>query len=112
VGGKKMIFDIQSRISEYLELIEAIREQVDDPATVVAILHELRNDMRAEEMRQTKNYTSTGVLPATDAQLSYLKKLGGHVTEHRPTRNQASKMIGELQLKKPVLLEKMPMRIP
>jgi len=108
-----MIIDVQSKISEYLELIDAIKEQIDDPATALAILPEIRKDMRAAEMRQGNNYSSTGDLPATDAQLNFLKQLGGKVPPQGLTRNQASRMIDELQMKKtPVTVEKMPMRRP
>ena len=109
-----MRFDVQSKISEYLELIEAIKEQVDDPATAFAILPEIRKDMRVAEMRQGNNYSSTGDLPATDAQLNFLKQLGGQIPPQGLTKNQASSMITELQTvkKTPVTVEKMPMRRP
>ncbi|MGD0572451.1 MAG: hypothetical protein ABSB11_05465 [Sedimentisphaerales bacterium] len=108
-----MRFDEQSKISEYLELIEAIKEQVDDPATALAILPEIRKDMRAAEMRQGNNHSSTADLPASEAQIAYIKNLGGHFPPQGLTRNQASRMIDELQTKKtPVTVEKMPMRRP
>jgi hypothetical protein len=109
-----MIIDVQSKIGEYLELIEAIKEQIDDPATALAILPEIRKDMRAAEMRQGNNHSSTGDLPATDAQLNFMKQLGGRIPEQGLTRSQASRMIDELQTvrKTPVTVEKMPMRRP
>jgi hypothetical protein len=94
---KKMIIDVQSKISEYLELIEAIREEVDDPLAAMTILQELRKDMRSEEIRQNRPYVSTGDLPATEAQIGYVKRLGGDVPEKGMTRSQASKLIDELQ---------------
>jgi hypothetical protein len=72
-----MRFDVQSKISEYLELIEAIKEQTDDPATALAILPEIRKDIRAAELRQGNNHSSTGDYPATDSQLVFIRKLGG-----------------------------------
>lgn len=56
---KKTRFDLQSRIGEYLELFNAIRERIDDPLIAIAILHEIRKDMRAEKMQQSKRYAST-----------------------------------------------------
>lgn len=104
-----MIIDIQTKIEEYLELIEAIRDKFDDPVTAMAVLQEIRKDARAEEIRRGRGFSSTGDLPATDAQIGYLKKLGGEVSEHGLTRNHASKMIEELQLKKgAVVVEKVP----
>jgi hypothetical protein len=109
-----MIIDIQSKIGEYLELIEAIKEQIDDPATAFAILPEIRKDMRAAEMRHGNGYSSASDLPATDNQLAYIRKLGGRIPEQGFTRNQASRMIDELQTvkKAPVTVEKLPKRRP
>ena len=108
-----MIIDIQTKINEYIELIDAISEQVDDRATAFAILPEIRKDMRAAEMRQGNNHSSTGDYPATDNQLAFIRKLGGKVPEQGLTRNQASKVIDELQVKKAaVVVEKAPVRKP
>ena len=108
-----MRFDVQSKISEYLELIDAIKDQIDDPAIALAILPEIRKDMRSAEMRQGSCYSSTGDLPASEAQIAYIKNLGGKIPEQGLTRNQASKMIDELQtVKKTSVVEKMPMRRP
>jgi hypothetical protein len=93
-----MRFDIQAKISEYLELIEAIKDQVEDPATALAILPEIRKDMRAAEMRQSSStFNSTGDLPATENQISFIRSLGGKMPEQGLTRNQASKVIEELE---------------
>lgn len=108
-----MRFDIQSKISEYLELIEAINEQVDDPATALAILPEIRKDMRSAEMRQQSSYSSTGDLPATDNQLFYIRKIGGKIPEQGLTRNQASKVISDLgEAKKTTEVFQAPVRRP
>jgi hypothetical protein len=107
-----MIIDVQSKISEYLELIDAIKEQIDDPATAFAILPEIRKDMRAAEMRRGNGYSSTSDLPATDNQLAYIRKLGGRIPEHGLTRDQASRMIDELQNKKTSEVFQAPVRRP
>jgi hypothetical protein len=92
-----MRFDVQTKVTEYLELIEAIKDQIDDPATALAILPEIRKDMRAAEMRHGTGYGSTDDLPATDNQLGYIRRLGGRIPEQGLTRNQASKIIGDLE---------------
>jgi len=101
-----MIIDVQTKISEYLELIEAIQEEVDDPVIALGILQELRKDIRAEEIRRGRGYSSTGDMPATEAQIGFLKKLGGQVPESGLTRNQASKLIDGLQAKKGAVVVK------
>jgi len=102
-----MIIDVQAKIGEYLELIEAIQEEFSDPTVAMAVLQELRKDSRAEEMRCGKGFSSTGDLPATNAQIGYLESLGGQVPQSGLTRNQASKMIDQLQAEKgTVVVEK------
>ena len=92
-----MIIDVQTKIGEYVELIEAIREEFDDPATAMAVLQELRKDARAEEIRHGRGFSSTGELPATEKQIGYLETLGGQVPQSGLTRSQASRLIDSLR---------------
>ena len=92
-----MIIDIQTKIGEYLELIEAIREEFDDPVTAMTVLQELRKDARSEEIRRGRGFSSTGELPATEKQISYLETLGGKVPQSGLTRSQASQLIDSLR---------------
>ena len=99
-GGKsKMIFDIQSKISEYFNLITAIKEQFNEPSEISAVLQEIRKDMRIAEMKEEKNSYSD--LPATERQIAYLKAYGSLVTKNIDidslTKQQASKLISESQ---------------
>jgi hypothetical protein len=108
-----MKIDIQTKIDEYLDLIQAISEHIENPALATAVLQEIRKDMRVEEMRQPRNYVATGDFPASDAQIAYLRKLGASIPEAGLTREHASKLITELQMKKQtVAVEKVPMRRP
>jgi hypothetical protein len=95
--NKKMIIDVQTKIGEYLELIEAIQEEFNDPVIAAAVLQELRKDARAEEIRHGRGFSSTGELPATEKQIGYLETLGGQVPQTGLTRSQASRLIDSLR---------------
>ncbi len=92
-----MTFDIQSKISEYFQLITAIKEQFDDPAEVLAVLQEIRKDMRFEKAQQQKSFSSD--YPATENQIAYLKAYGAIVTKNIDlnslTKQQASGLIDQ-----------------
>jgi hypothetical protein len=96
-GANKMISDIQNKISEYFQLITAIKEQFDDPAEVLAVLKEICQDMRAIEHQQQKSFNSD--LPATENQIAYLKTYGAIVTKNIDlnslTKQQASCLIDQ-----------------
>jgi len=97
-GGKsKMIFDIQSKISEYFNLITAIKEQFNEPSEISAVLQEICKDMRVAEMKEERNFNND--LPATERQIAYLKTYGAIVTKNVDidslTKQQASKLISE-----------------
>ena len=96
-GANTMISDIQSRISEYFQLITAIKEQFNDPAEVLAVLQEIRKDMRATEPQQQKSFNSD--LPATEKQIAYLKTYGAITTKNIDlnslTKQQASQLIDQ-----------------
>ena len=104
--------DLQSRIAEYIELIEVINKHISNPSIALIILQEICRDIRAAQKPNSSNRISRADLPATDRQLSYLKKLGSNIQQPELTREQASKLIGELLSKKPVSIEKLPVRIP
>jgi hypothetical protein len=93
---KKMEIDIRSKVKNYIELIETIKEQTDDDAVALAIFHEVMNDTRSENSSpKRKVYNSDS--PATDKQIEYLKKLGAHIPEQL-TRQQASDLIDHAQV--------------
>lgn len=107
-----MIIEIDGKIEEYIALYDAIHKHTKDVNMTIAILTEIRKDMRAAEMQQSR-FSSTGAFPATEGQLSYLKKLGVESTDGI-TRQEASKLIGEAKSKKANTENavRMPMRLP
>ena len=79
-----MEFDVQSKMSEYLELLEQIKQKTTDERTAVSVLQEISKDRRSaniREERQTKNAE-----PATSKQKQFMKKLNiqfpSNVTKH------------------------------
>ena len=92
-----MTFDIQSRISEYRELVAAISKQIDNTAIALAVMQEIRKDMREE----------------SNSNAAELSRLGSHIQQQVLTRNQASKLIADLDdsRKAPEVVE-IPFRIP
>jgi hypothetical protein len=95
--NEKMTIDIQTKIGEYIELIKAIQEEFNDPVIAMAVLHELRKDARAEEIRRGRGFSSKGELPATEKQIGYVETLGGQVPQSGLTRSQASRLIDSLR---------------
>jgi hypothetical protein len=95
--NEKMIIGIQTKIGEYLKLIEAIQEEFNDPVIAMAVLQEIRKDARAEEIRRGRGFSSTSELPATEKQIGYLETLGGQVPQSGLTRSQASRLIDSLR---------------
>jgi hypothetical protein len=75
---KKMDEDTQTRLDEYLGLLEDIKEKTRDEKTALALLQEISKDRRTEQIRierDTRNGGRNGDM-ATDRQKSFLKKLG------------------------------------
>jgi hypothetical protein len=88
----------QTKLDEYLGLLEDIREKTDDERTAMAILQEISKDRRTEQIRMeretrnnVRNGGRTGDL-ATDRQKSFLKKLGIEFAKDI-TKKQASFLI-------------------
>jgi hypothetical protein len=65
---KQTIFDLDSGVNEYRELIEAIKRQISDPAMAAVVLQEIRKDMRSSEIREKSYHSSPYSLPQTSAQ--------------------------------------------
>ncbi len=107
-----MIIEMDGKIEEYISLYTAIHKHTKDINMTIAILTEIRKDMRVAEMQQNR-FVGTGAFPATEGQLSYLKSLGIKETDGI-NRQEASKLIDEAKSKKvntetPV---RIPMRLP
>ena len=93
------------------DLLEKIRERTNNDTDSIAILREIREDERRQQMQEKK--VINGNLPATENQINYLKRLGMTEIPEDLNRDQASQMIDELKEKasyKKVL--KAPIRIP
>ena len=87
-----MKFDMQSKLDEYMRLLEQIKQKTQDERTAMSLLQELSRDRRSAEIREEKG--AEQVIPATEKQKNFMKKLGikfpGEVT-----KQEASVMIDE-----------------
>jgi hypothetical protein len=94
---KKMKFDVQSKLDEYLRLLEQIKQKTNDERTAVALLQEVSKDRRSAEIREereTKNGDTVDSQPATEKQKQFMKKLGIKFPA-TVTKQEASLMIDE-----------------
>jgi hypothetical protein len=90
--NEKMEFNVQSKMEEYLALLERIKERTEDERTAVSLLQEISKDRRSAEIREERGAQSNE--PATEKQKQFMKKLNirfpANVTKH-----EASAMIDE-----------------
>lgn len=87
-----MKFDVQSKMDEYLGLLEQIKQKTTDERTAVSILQEISKDRRSTEIpeeRETKNSE-----PATPKQKQFMKKLNIQFPAN-VTKQEASVLIDE-----------------
>jgi hypothetical protein len=94
---KKMKFDVQSKLDEYLRLLEQIKQKTTDERTAVALLQEVSKDRRSAEIREereTKSSDTNTSQPATEKQKQFMKKLGIKFPA-TVTKQEASLMIDE-----------------
>ena len=94
-----MANDINKRIEEYLTLFEGIRARTGDERSAVAILQEVKKDLRMAQMREERASNSNGNgqredAPATQKQRDYLRRLGVNAPEEL-TKKEASGLIDE-----------------
>ena len=89
-----MKIDIQTKIEEYVFLMEQIRDRFGDDTEAIAILQEIGKDIRANNIQQQKSFNSNSA--ATEKQIAYMKKLGLTIPEGLTLR-QASKMIDDFK---------------
>jgi len=93
--------EINTRIDEYLGLLNEIIDKVGDDRAAADIMREVANDKRAEQMRaerRTRGWNqgrSTSNGPATKAQLEWLHDLKAKF-EPGITRQEASRTISKL----------------
>ena len=92
-----MKFDMQSKLDEYLRLLEQIKQKTGDERTAVSLLQEVSKDRRSAEIREereTKNSDTNNSEPATEKQKQFMKKLGIKFPA-TVTKQEASMMIDE-----------------
>ena len=96
--NEKMKFDMQSKLDEYLRLLEQIKQKTGDERTAVSLLQELSRDRRSAEIREERESRNSdnnnSSIPATDKQKQFMKKLGIKFPE-AVTKQEASLMIDE-----------------
>ena len=92
-----MKFDMQSKLGEYMQLLEQIKQKTQDERTAVSLLQEVSKDRRTAEIRaergQTDAETSNSV-PATEKQKSFMKNLKIEFPD-TVTKLEASKLLDE-----------------
>jgi len=94
---EKMKFDMQSKLEEYLKLLEQIKQKTGDERTAVSLLQEVSKDRRSAEIREereTKNNGTSDNEPATEKQKQFMKKLGIKFPA-AVTKQEASMLIDE-----------------
>lgn len=96
---EKMKFDMQSKLDEYLRLLDQIKQKTTDERTAVSLLQELSRDRRSAEIREERESrnsddSNNNSIPATDKQQQFMKKLGIKFPA-TVTKQEASLMIDE-----------------
>jgi hypothetical protein len=71
---EKMKFDMQSKLDEYMRLLDQIKQRTGDSATAVSVLQELSKDRRAAERQADREPQDSQ--PATPKQKEFMTKLG------------------------------------
>ena len=91
-----MKFDMQSKLDEYMKLLEQIKQKTGDERTAVSLLQEVSKDRRTAEIRAERAATDgeTNSVPATEKQKGFMKKLGIKFPE-TVTKQEASMLIDE-----------------
>jgi len=92
-----MKFDMQSKLDEYLKLLEQIKQKTGDERTAVSLLQEVSKDRRTAEIRAERGATDGEAResePATEKQKGFMKKLGIKFPE-TVTKQEASMLIDE-----------------
>jgi hypothetical protein len=87
-----MKFDMQSKLDEYMKLLEEIKQKTEDERTAVSLLQEISKDRRTAEIREERGIEQNE--PATEKQKSFMKKLGIKFPD-TVTKQEASALIDE-----------------
>ena len=90
--NETMEFNVQSKMEEYLALLEQIKERTEDERTAVSLLQEISKDRRSGEIRTERAAQSNE--PATEKQKQFMKKLNIQFPA-TVTKHEASALIDE-----------------
>ena len=55
-----MKFDVQSKLGEYLKLLDQIKQKTEDERTAVSLLQEISKDRRTAEIREERGVEQNG----------------------------------------------------
>ncbi|GAJ11838.1 unnamed protein product, partial [marine sediment metagenome] len=106
---KKMDENTQTRIDEYVSLLNRLKEQVGNE-NALAILQEVKKDERANQIHKERSFSND--LPATENQIAYLRKLGAVIPEGLG-RQEASQLIDNAKAaRNRATVVKVPVRVP
>ena len=67
---EKMQFDMQSKLEEYLKLLEQIKQRTTDERTAVSLLQEVSKDRRSAEIRDERETKNSDARTASQQQRS------------------------------------------
>ena len=90
--NEKMDENVQTKLENYLELLDKIREKTQDERVATVLLTEISKDIRMERIKQEREMSNGD--PATDKQRKFMKKLGIDFPETL-TKQEASSLIDE-----------------
>jgi hypothetical protein len=85
---------MDSKVTEYVELFEATKMQVGNEEIALALVEQIGKDRRVEAMTSRTGFgqQSSGDMPATEKQLSFMRRLGVEITPGM-TKREASELI-------------------
>lgn len=87
---------LESIVSEYRELIEAIKRQISDPAMIAVVLQEIRKDMRVSEMRKKSYYSPSHSVLHRDTPSSSSIKYSIQSPLYTLSKDQTARLIAAL----------------
>ena len=83
--------EIESKLKEYVDLLNQIKEHVSNEDTAASIVSEIAKDRRVKQMQKNDNGNGSA---ATERQKEYMDKLGIDYP-YNVTKREASQLIDE-----------------
>ena len=87
-----MKFDMQSKLYEYMKLLEEIKQKTEDERTAVSLLQEISKDRRTAEIREERTVEHNET--ASEKQKNFMKNLKIKFPD-TVTKQEASTLIDE-----------------